>query len=236
MLSPLVESLATLRPPAPGQTYPALREMLTVLAQSAPAAARQAVAASLPQANQALAATMLFFLAAVRGGDVRGWLGNSATRALEAAGRGELLGRVAAEVGAGNRTVVEGAGGDWRVHPIPLFHHGAVEEIRLFVRQRQDEEQEGDDRWQAGHRFLIDLTLSRLGPLQIDGLVRQKRLALVLRSQGDLPLGMRRDMQVLFADALEAVGYTGALTFQSGREGWVRLAAGRGLGGGPVQA
>lgn len=236
MLSQTIASLDGVRPGQAGQPFPALRELLSVLGQAAPEAARQAVSLTLPQANQALAGTALFFLAAVRGGDIRSWLGQQAGRALEAAGRGEILGRVAAEIGAGVRTVVDGAGGDWRVHPIPLFHHGQVEEIRLFVRQRCEEDEAAEDRWQAGQRFVFDLTLSRLGPIQIDGLIRQKRLALMVRSQDTLALGLRRDMQVLFADALEAVGFTGTLTFQSGRDGWIRLAAGKGLGGEALQA
>ena len=51
--------------------------------------------------------------------------------------------------------------------------------------RRQDEDQAGDngDQEDSGHRFVIDVTMSRLGPIQLDGLVRVDDIRLVVRSR-----------------------------------------------------
>ena len=50
----------------------------------------------MPSATPQLASAMLFFLAALRGGEVRNWLGRDGANLLERMGRGDLLNRLAA--------------------------------------------------------------------------------------------------------------------------------------------
>lgn len=65
-------------------------------------------------------------------------------------------------------------------------------------------------------RFLIDLTLSVLGPVQIDGLAKpgERRFDLVLRTRMPLPQEMRRDITGLFATAGTLLNLGGSLQFQ----------------------
>ena len=215
--------------PAPfqaGDAFPGLRESLAVLTSAAPAAARQTLN-TVPQPNAVLSATLLLFLAAVRGGDIRGWMGDRTQRALEAAGRGELVGRIAAELGAA-RQAGEPPAGDWRPTMIPLYNDGELSAIRLSVPQRDDgggQEDDGDS--DDDQRFVIDLDLSRLGPTQLEGRLNAGRLSLTMRTRAPLEIGMRQEMAGILTAACEGIGLTGAMTFQSGTDHWVDVAAAR---------
>jgi hypothetical protein len=66
-------------------------------------------------------------------------------------------------------------------------------------------------------RFIIDVSLSRLGRIQLDGFVRGKgkRLDLIVRSDSPLPKKMRRDISKVYIDFTEAVAVSGQITFQA---------------------
>jgi hypothetical protein len=55
--------------------------------------------------------------------------------------------------------------------------------------------------------------MSRLGALQLDGLVRQKRLDLMLRSQREIAPELRQEIAAVFHDATTAAGFTGEIAF-----------------------
>ena len=91
----------------------------------------------------------------------------------------------------------------------------------MHVRQPDADEVDEDANGADGHgaranRFLIDLTLSRIGELQLDGLVRPRRFDLILRTHMPLPPEMRQEIGKLFQNSLETLGMTGA--FPSRRE------------------
>ncbi len=61
---------------------------------------------------------------------------------------------------------------------------------------------------------MIEASLSRLGDIQLDGLVRQLRFDLMVRTQAPLPRTMRLDIEALFDNANEQFGVHGAIKFQ----------------------
>ncbi len=206
---------------------PVLREAVAALSAADPALATQFVRSVVPQGNAQLAATLLFFLSATRGGDVRGWMGDRVAARLEDAGRADLLPRLSAELATPTRAAPEPAGAEWRSQTIPLYQDSDIGGLTLHVRPAGDEAGAGDGGEDAGRRFLIDMDLSRMGPLQLDGLMHDKRLDLTVRSLAAFPESMRQDMRTLFRDASDAVGLHGGLTFQIGDHDWVEVAAGR---------
>ena len=119
--------------------------------------------------------------------------------------------------------------GDWRPYTVPMFDGQAIHPVRVHVHPLNgDEEGNAQGEREAGSRFLIDVELSRLGPMQLDGMVRERRFDLILRSQNALPAELRAELTQVFADSVDAVGYGGGITFQAGPRGWVKLArAGR---------
>ncbi|NNG04743.1 MAG: hypothetical protein HKM95_11670, partial [Inquilinus sp.] len=203
-----------------GKALPVLRETLAAVGAVDPGLARHFVRAVLPQANGQMTATLLFFLAAARGGDVSGWLGGRMTQALEDADSAELLPRLAGEL-AGRGRAAETADG-WRPVTLPFYQEGQLSTLTVHLHQ-----QGGGTAGEAdsGRRFLIDVELSRLGPLQFDGLVKSRRLDLVLRSHTAFPAPMRDEMRALFRDAVDSVGLAGGLAFRPGGHDWVKIAS-----------
>jgi hypothetical protein len=65
---------------------------------------------------------------------------------------------------------------------------------------------------------VVEVEMSRLGDLQLDGLVREKRLDLILRSRAPLPDFMRRDITQIFHETNEITGNRGNIGFQSSLE------------------
>jgi len=105
----------------------------------------------------------------------------------------------------------------------------------MFTRQQQPGEgEEGDEN--PATRFVIELELSHLGGLQLDGLVQEKRFDLILRSREAIPEPMRQDLTEIMGDSLGSTGFEGSLVFEAGAfpvrpmEDVARRMAGAGLG------
>ena len=211
--------------PMSERDWPAMRQLLTTLAGLDRVAAQTLLSTIMPQPNRKLSAAMTFLLSAIKGGDARAWLGDDAASALERGGRGDLLSQLEQEFRGLQRQASELLPGDWRPYTLPMMDSNGPKPIHLYVHPVNDEEDGGDKRdgGPKGSRFLLDLDLSRLGPMQLDGLVRPNRFDLILRSHTALPPEFRLDLIQIFADSIRAVGYTGGLSFQSGAKCWVKL-------------
>lgn len=192
--------------------WDSLTEALNVLQASDPALAQTVMNTTIPQANAQLTSNMLFFLTALRGGDLRSWLGDSAMRGLERAGRGDLVNRLSDEFSQLARGGSEPAA-DWRMMLVPFYNQQQFEQLRMFWR-RGGEDGDGDAS-RTDTRFVIDVELSRMGHLQLDGLVRPRRLDLVIRTATPLPAEVRREINTVYGSASEAVGLSGGLSFQA---------------------
>jgi hypothetical protein len=209
-----------------GSGWPEMRALLGTLAGANRAVAAQVANTLLPQPNRKLGAALTFLLGALRGGDARGWLGAEATDALEKAGRGDTIARFEREFTALRREAEDSVAGEWKAYPLPMLDSSGIQPARLYVRAVDDEERARRERGEGKRsRFLLDVTLTRLGPLQLDGSVRARRFDLVLRSQAPLPEGLRGELVRVFTDSVTAVGFTGALSFQAGSRAWVSPAA-----------
>ena len=200
-----------LLPLQPGQGWPNLVETLAALHNTNAAVARNVATTRVPAANGQLASTFLFFLAALRGGDARRWLGDEATRTLERAGRRDLLTRLSKDFVEMAKLSDDGAG-DWRPVPLPFFDGEDLREMWMFTRRQTNGEGDGDE----ATRFVIELELSRLGRLQLDGLVREGRFDLILRSERLLADELRRDLSDVMQTSLGATGVKGELVFEEG--------------------
>lgn len=199
--------------------WPTLTEALQVLQRSDPQAA-QMLANTLPDGGPRTVVAAMSFIQSMRSGDIRQWPGDNNLRALERTGpRGANLARTlsgeVAQLSAQSRET----GGEWRTTPLPWNAQGQIEKINLITR-REDSKDEDDDKNDKkggnGLRFLLDLELSQLGALQLDGMVHEdtKGFDMMIRSHEKLDDEIRRDLTGLFIAANQAVGLTGSLTFQ----------------------
>ncbi|MEM1398255.1 MAG: hypothetical protein AAGF58_00165, partial [Pseudomonadota bacterium] len=133
-----------------------------------------------------------------------------------------LTARLTAEFSGSARAMAEPPPGDWRSLSIPFQHGQQVHEIRLHYHP-DDGPSGDDDEADTGKRIMVDFTLSKSGPMRLDGLLREKRFDLIIRSLASLPDWMRDDITCLFGSACEATGLAGSVTFKTGKQGWVAV-------------
>ncbi|MEQ9559116.1 MAG: hypothetical protein RIG67_25355 [Rhodospirillales bacterium] len=193
--------------------WPAMHEVADTLAQAAPNTAQHLLHAVLPRPDGNMTANILFFLSAVRGGDVRAWLGDNTVRVLQRVNPG-LLGRMRDDMGQLSRLADEPSAGDWRIFMIPFLNGGQLEQIRLFTRPQAEDD---DTEHGPGTRFVVDVTLSKLGHIQLDGLVdtAHRRMDMVVRSDTHLPPDMRNDIRHLYEMSGDITGFRGGVGFQA---------------------
>ncbi len=203
--------------------WPTLDEALVALNDANAVLAQHLVNAIIPRPDAHLGANILFFLAALRGGDIRGWLGDGPGRLLQRV-RPDVMARLKDEFGRLARLAEDPGPGDWRIALIPLHNGAQIERIRLFLRRHGEDEEEGAG-GRRGTRFVIDVELERFGRLQLDGLVRarNKRLDLIVRTALPLPPQMHDDIRRIFRDATELTGIKGAVAFQAAPPGFVEV-------------
>ncbi|MGE3333080.1 MAG: hypothetical protein AB7I36_05510 [Rhodospirillaceae bacterium] len=197
--------------------WPTLTESMSVLQRSDPVAAQQLTQA-IPDGGPRTAAAVISFVQAMRTGDARQWPGDTTLRALEKAGpRGAHLAEtLSGEVGELSARTRD-AGAEWRALPVPWNAEGQIDRVALITRREGDSDTEGGGgKKGGGTRFLIDLNLSRLGALQLDGMFKKELRAfdMVMRTKEALPEEMRRDLVGIFTEANGAMGLKGGLTFQ----------------------
>jgi len=194
--------------------WSALEEALRALMEAAPIDRPGAsVPPGVAQLGPRLASGMLFFLSAIAAGELSAWFGKKPLETLTSLGRGDLLTGITRDFAQAGR-LFEAAGSDWRFVAMPLFDGEKVLPIRFFYRpgRGQGSEAEGQS---SATRFIVEVELSRIGDLQLDGLVRPRRFDLILRTRAPLPHQMRRDIAAIYETANEAGGTSGQIAFQA---------------------
>ena len=180
----------------------------------------------LPQATAALPGALLFLFSAFKQGNVGNWLGKEATDHLLRAGKENILRSLAQELGSAGQPVQDAVVGEWKSYPLPLYAQQQFQALTLYVHNDRDgqKDQRGGKAADKGKiRFLIDMRLSKLGSMQIDGFVQPKKIDMILRSETMLPTGLPNDLRSAYIRAVEAVGYAGSLHFQVGRKHWMMM-------------
>jgi hypothetical protein len=87
------------------------------------------------------------------------------------------------------------------------------EPVRVFTKPIQDEaQQKGGERPSSG-RVVVEVTLQRLGPMQFDGLVRDRRFDMVLRTDEDLESDLKAEIGRGFYDTLSQCSWGGDIAF-----------------------
>ncbi len=194
--------------------WPALEEVLRALMDAAPVDRH---GASLPpgiaQPGPRLASGTLFFLSALAAGDLSVWFDHKSLDRLTSIGRGDLVTALSRDFAHAGRQF-EAGGGDWRFLTLPVVDGQKVWPVRFFLRRGRGQAKEAEDR-AAATRFIVEVELSRIGDLQLDGLVRPRRFDLILRTRTPLPHHMRRDIAAIYESANEVGGTTGQIAFQA---------------------
>ncbi len=223
MSAALPETLLT---PGP---WPVMQEIAQALAQSSPAAAQvfNNVVANAANPTQITPAAM-FFIAAVRAGDMGNWLGEKVLETLRSQGRSNLLSRLGGETSGLSRLDGGTVSQDWRGMSFPLIWQNEMQKVALYY--KHDGSSGGDEERSGGKqtRFIFDLNLSRMGKVQLDGLLRNTgpkdtKLDLIVRTREPFTGSMQQEMRRTYVSALEQAGFSGELSFTAKPENWVTI-------------
>ncbi|HUC68782.1 MAG TPA: hypothetical protein VMA53_25420 [Stellaceae bacterium] len=192
-------------PLAQRTTWPALEETLATLERALPDLAAQLRTTLAPASGEELAGTLLFLMSALNAGT---WPGPRILDALDAFGRRDLRLKLDSDVSE-LRQLDSSQSGDWHVYALPLIDGAAVRPVRLYFRRRSA----GSPASDQGTRFVLEVEMSRMGALQLDGLVRPQRFDLVLRSHRPIAAELRQEIAEVFHGAVAAAGLGGDITF-----------------------
>jgi hypothetical protein len=205
--------------------FQALPQAITALAEANPQILQQMMSNALPQPTEYLPGALLFLFSAFKQGNLSGWLGSEVTESLTRLGKFGILNSLTKELSSAGGPAQDAVVGEWRSFPIPLYAQQQFQALTLYVHNDRDarKDKAGGTAETGKIRFLIDMRLSKLGAMQIDGFVQQKKLDMILRSEGALPAGLHSELRTAYIKALGAVGYTGTLNFQVGRQYWMAM-------------
>lgn len=210
--------------------WPVMSDIAQTLQQAASAAAHnsgQGGGAALlpsPASPSQFGAAALFVFAALKTGDLAQTLNERAQDLLRHAGKSDAIGRLNAEGQIINRAHADSAGQDWRALALPLQWQQDVQKIAVFYKH-QDEEDAPDNARNKGKqtRFIFDLALSKMGKVQLDGLHRQDRLDLIVRTREPFSRAMQMQMKNAYTQAMESSNLGGELAFQNDPQSWVNI-------------
>lgn len=210
-------------------TWPALQQALQTLQPAGPqAAAAQSLRNTLPTPTPQLAPAALFFLAALRSGSISNWLGANTLQALQQVGQKQLAASLSSDFDKLAAQSKDMLPGDWRSVSIPIRYDEQISQMQFYVRQQHDQERQGNDQTSGkpATRFILNLSLSRMGPVQLDGFIQKKNFDIILRTEDRLPLDMRQELMKRFAQGLDQVQMQGGISFQTRQQGWMVPEAG----------
>jgi hypothetical protein len=201
-------------PDGPASRWPALSEAAGLIAAAERQRGGSALRGDVPRPDRDLAAALLRFLTALGGGNGADWPSPAGQRLLDRRAPG-LLPRVGEEMREAARLFDPPSVADWRSATLPFVTPEGTRMLRFSRRGgRKGETADGKP---TGTRFVVDVRLSRLGRVQLDGLVpaESRRFELMVRTETPLPAEVRDGIRAVFAEATAIGGLGGALGFQA---------------------
>lgn len=220
LASPLVSPLAGYL-----DHWPVLDDIVQALALVNPALAGRVQAnLSAPLQNMGSAAMFLASAMGLTKGAER-WLGRDVVDALVRTGKQSLIARLDDDLQHISKLGKESAPADWKPAMLP-FHDGRETQampvmIRHFMSDRSDDQAGGnrDDKaaQQKVTRFVIDVSMSRMGAVQMDGMIKARSFSLIMRTEQPLAATMRDEIRTIFGAALTRNRFEGDLDFQPGK-------------------
>ncbi len=205
------------------QSWPTLADIVSLLQGTSAEATRAAIDADtahqalamLPHAGIRLAAGLMSAMAALRSGDLALLLGPLFASKGIGSDKEEMMKRLKGEFAQLSILAQDRPEVDWRAMFLPVLDdQGHVTRINLFYRRPKKDSVDASERG-TGTRFVVEADFSRLGPFQLDGLMRPQRFDLMVRSRQRLTDRMRREIEAIYEEARGLTGFAGSIAFQT---------------------
>jgi hypothetical protein len=194
------------------------------LAGTNDATASAALLARLPELGPAFVSQSTAFISALIQGEARKLLGDDTVDALRQNGQSDLLEKFSGEVDSLSASYNAPAArqtASWQTLFLPFVFQEALQQARIYVK-REPPKKERAGKATADTRFVIEVDLSEMGALQMDGLVRGKEKAiafdLVIRSHNPFSPADQSEILAIYNSAAELTGFKGSLAFQVTRD------------------
>lgn len=216
-------SLPALRPVQPllqpSMLWPAIDDIFQSFQSTTQAA--QSLGRLVPSPSNAgnFGPAAVLFIAAAKAGELQNWMGEKRLEALQKLGKGSLMSRLSGETAPLSRSGGDSASAEWRTYPIPLLWQNEISKVTLHMKHEPPEQ--GKDNQEGSARFIFDLDLTRMGGVQLDGLLRGKRLDLIIRTQLPISTSMQQAMKIAYANALDGTDIYGEISFQGDLKSWM---------------
>jgi hypothetical protein len=220
-------------PPAPlpelAKQWTSLQQITTLLAThtdapSPPWFAPLAPSANTPTGSQEISSGLMVFVTALRGGNFSNWLGDDTVEWLQKNGHVPLVKKAEAEFTTLVRAFTEPTAqtNQWQSLFFPVAVDGQWQQVRMFLKRDRKQNKKMQGNHEDDTRFIVEMSLTQLGELQLDGLVRrtakQVEFDLFIRSLSPLEAAIQHDIQRIYSDMAAITGYRGQLAFQAVRE------------------
>ncbi len=202
--------------------WPELEDAIRTLNDSHPTLGQHLLNSILPKTGPTFAASIIFLVSAIRDGDIRNWFGDAPVRALQRM-KPELMSRLRDDFLQISQLSDDNTSSIWRSYPLPFSNGQEIEQIRLYIKRKLESDDDGADTPDQGTRFILDLDLTYLGRIQLDGLVRssQKQFDLIFRTDNPLHQVLQNGIRNIFQKGIEETGHIGGLTFQASPEAFL---------------
>lgn len=209
--------------------WPQMAEMFDeVLSQLTPAQA-QSLLNVIPRpagAGFQFTAAALLFIAAANGGEISGWMGSRAQNLIQNSSdsKKDTINRLMSDIGkmtgrpasSDPQAPASAQGNDWRGYTLPALFGMDLSKIHMWTKPFGDDSNDNSPDKSRGTRFIVDLELSRMGNVQLDGLVQPyaKRLDLALKTEHDFAPNVRQHLRETWHSTLKSIDMTGQIDFQ----------------------
>ncbi|MBN4016257.1 hypothetical protein JYT88_00370 [Rhodospirillaceae bacterium AH-315-P19] len=193
--------------------WASLKSALEILGKTDPAIQATLMNATLPTTGKDMVAKLFHFFSALSKGDIRDWLGERTLRSIESAGKGALAQKLSDEFIQLSRLALRGDD-EWRTILFPILHESEMRQAKLFLRHHESGD-EDTDAGEAGTRIIVEVSLSHLGELQLDGLYHARRFDVILRTLNTLPVFMTTEIRSIFENCCKISGLKGDILFRT---------------------
>ena len=173
----------------------------------------ESIISKIPKPDNKMTAKMLFFLQALKGASIKNWLGIDNSIFLEKTNP-DLFKQLDEDFLILSRNLIEPGTNEWRTTIIPIMNGLGLDHFQFHTQDQSFHKENHADK--KGARFIIDLELSHLGRIQIDGLTRKKNknFDLIIRSERDLGNQIKKKINTIYLNFTKIMTFSGQISFQ----------------------